>query len=145
MKKLLIVLMLTLSATFANAATLYYNATDIACSINGSPCSDWYTVNCFFVINQNTRQVIIDSDISYNQSTNTFCIDRKSRQIIDYGTAETSYGTNSQGYGYRLEEMQGNDIHGHNCILHFFVFNDGDLMFIITYNDVSYKYMLTRQ
>ena len=136
--------MMVLSFTMVHA-TSYYTATSVACSINNAPWSDWYNVGCLFVIDQPEKQVRIYSDISYSTYTNRFSIDTGHTQIIDYGTTYTSYGTNGQGCSYRLETIKGNDSNYNNCTCLFYVFNDGDLMFLIQYADITYKYMLRRR
>ena len=144
MKKFLVVFMMLFSVIGIKASS-FYTATSVACSINNAPWSDWCGLNCLFVIDQEQKQIRVYSDISYSTYTNKFSINSGSTQIIDYGTAVTTYGTNGQGYSYRLETLRGNDSNCSNCTMFFYVFNDGDLMFVIRYADVSYKYMLSRR
>jgi hypothetical protein len=145
MRKLFLTLLIGIfSVITSQAETLYYNVTSIACSINNAPWSDWYRMNCLFVINQDSRQIIVESDVVYNKSTNLFNIDRSEKQFITYGNVITSYGTNSEGFSYRMETITGYDKNGTRCNMEFLIFDDGDKMFIIEYNDIKYKYMLNR-
>ena len=144
MKKVLIALMmLLLSCTAVNART-EYTITSVACSINDSPWSDWCAMNCLFVMDQENKQVRIYSDVDYSTYTNKFSINSYNTQVIDYGNVYTSYGTNNQGCHFRQETIKGNDKNGLNCTMYFMIFDDGDLMFIISYKDIKYKYMLQR-
>lgn len=143
MKKVLIALMLLLSCTIVNAKT-EYTATSVACSINGTQWSDWLPMSCLFVLDQDNKQVRIYSDIDYSTATNTFSVNDTKMQIIDYGDVVTTYGKNAKGYSFRKETIKGRDSYGAICTMYFFIFNDGDLMFNISYHDIQYKYMLKR-
>lgn len=145
MKKFLLTLTIVLLSATSSIATTLYTATSVACSIKDSNWSDWSNLGCLFVMDQDAKQIRIYSDISYSTYTNKFSIDKTTMQIIDYGAVETSYGVNSLGYSFRLETIPGNDKNGVNCVLYFYIFDDGDLMFLIKYSDISYKYMLKRQ
>ena len=144
MKKVLIALMLLLlSCTAVNART-EYTATSVACSIKDSPWSDWCSMNCLFVMDQDNKQIRIYSDVDYSTYTNKFSINSYGTQTIDYGDIYTTYGTNNQGCHFRKETIKGNDKNGINCVMYFMIFDDGDLMFTINYSDIKYKYMLKR-
>lgn len=143
MKKVLFTLMLFLSAFTANART-EYTATSVACSISGTQWSDWLPMSCLFVLDQENKQVRIYSDIDYSTATNTFSVNDTKMQIINYGDVITTYGTNAEGYSFRKETIKGRDSYGAICTMYFFIFNDGDLMFNISYHDIQYKYMLKR-
>ena len=143
MKKVLFTLMLFLFAFTANART-EYTATSVACSINGTQWSDWLPMSCLFVLDQDNKQVRIYSDIDYSTATNIFSVNDTKMQIIDYGDVVTTYGKNAEGYSFRKETIKGRDSYGAICTMYFFIFNDGDLMFNISYHDIQYKYMLKR-
>ena len=143
MKKVLFTLMLFLFAFTANART-EYTATSVACSISDTQWSDWLPMSCLFVLDQDNKQVRIYSDIDYSTATNTFSVNDTKMQIIDYGDVITTYGTNAEGYSFRKETIKGRDSYGAICTMYFFIFNDGDLMFNISYHDIKYKYMLKR-
>ena len=143
MKKVLFTLMLFLFAFTANART-EYTATSVACSINGTQWSDWLPMSCLFVLDQDNKQVRIYSDIDYSTTTNMFSVNDTKMQIIDYGDVITTYGKNAEGYSFRKETIKGRDSYGAICTMYFFIFNDGDLMFNISYHDIKYKYMLKR-
>ena len=143
MKKVVFI-MLMLLCTITMSARTVYTATSVSCSIGDAPWSDWCKMNCSLVLNQENKQVIIYSDIDYSTSSNTFSVNYYKNQVIDYGSVYTSYGTNNQGCHYRSEYIKGNDQDGRNCSMNFLIFDDGDLMFYIEYNNIKYKYMLQR-
>ena len=132
-------LLLILSITTASAkqsATI----TNVACSINQSTWSDWYRMDCPCYIDTDAKEIVIFSDINYYG--NKFSIDNNGMQDIYYCGESFSQGINTDGYHYKMMEAAAIDKENQRCTIQVLCFTDGDVMLIIEYKDITYKYML---
>ena len=138
MKKLL--LLLAIFCSIGINAKTDCRATSVACSINQSEWSDWCDLNCLVSFVPETEQIIIYSDINY--TNRTFSINNKVSQILDYTNITTTSGINNQGASYTMKTLNCTDRFNSNCTAMLLIFNDGNFMLIIQYNNITYKYML---
>ena len=140
MKKVLISFVMLLSCIVASATS--YTATSVSCSVKNAPWSDWASMNCQVVINTNPEQLIIFSDVDYSTTLNTYQVVYTRYQILNITASADISGVNPEGISYKGCSIIGYDANGTKCKAAIFSYSDGDLMLLIYYGDIKYKYML---
>lgn len=138
MKKMFFILALICS--IGASAQTNLKTMSVACNINDAGFSQWYSVSSVVSISGNN--ITISSDISFSTSTNTFSIDQTKYQTFICNSFEEGTSLNGQGIGYKYLKLKATDKDGMRCTVTLMYFDDGDMMMLVAYNNVKYKYML---
>ena len=140
MKKVLISFVLLLSCIAAHAVA--YTATSISCSVNNAPWSDWAKMSCPVILDGDNSQLRIYSDVDYYVATNTYSVNYSRTQVLTTMSHTEDSGVNNQGVHYREWCVTCLDKNSTKCYCTFLLYDDGDIMLLVSYGDIRYKYML---